>query len=44
LTVEQHIARLGEQLLPIAERFGRVMREAVAALEELRAAPNQSWS
>jgi hypothetical protein len=42
LTVEQHIARLGEQLLPLAERFGQIMREAVIALEGLRAAPNQS--
>ena len=42
LTVELHVARLSEQLLPIAERFGRVMREAVAALERLRMAPNQS--
>ena len=24
LTVEQHIARLGEELLPLAERFGRI--------------------
>jgi hypothetical protein len=42
LTVEQHIARLGEQLLPLAERFGRIMRQALIVLEELRAAPSQS--
>jgi hypothetical protein len=42
LTVEQHIARLGEELMPLAERFGRIMREAVAALEGLRTAADQS--
>ena len=42
LTVEQHIARVGEQLLPLAERFGRIMRQAVIALEELRSAPAPS--
>src|SRR5262249_22883482 len=35
LTVEQHISRLGEQLLPLAERFARTMREAVVGLEGL---------
>jgi hypothetical protein len=42
LTFEQHIARLGEELMPLAERFGRIMREAIAALEGLRTVPNQS--
>jgi hypothetical protein len=42
LTVEQHIARLGEDLLPLAERFGRIMHEAVAALEGLRTVADQS--
>ena len=42
LTVEQHIARLGEQLLPLAERFGRIMRQTVVALEEMRSAPTPS--
>src|SRR5713226_7894932 len=40
--VEQHIARLRENLIPLAERCGRVMREAIAALEVLRAAPSQA--
>ncbi len=40
LTVEQHIARLRESLIPLADRCGRVMREALTALEALRAAPN----
>jgi hypothetical protein len=40
LTVEQHLARLRESLIPLAERCGRVMREAVAALETLCAAPS----
>jgi hypothetical protein len=42
LTVEQHLRRLREELLPLAELFGRVMREALAALEALRAAPSQA--
>src|SRR5258708_7837433 len=41
LTVEQHISRLREGLIPLAERCARVMREALAALEVLRAAPSQ---
>ncbi len=40
LTVEQHLARLREGLIPLAERCGRVMREALAALEGLRAGPS----
>jgi hypothetical protein len=39
LTVEQHIGRLGEQLLPLAERFGGIMRKALIALEDLRGTP-----
>jgi hypothetical protein len=42
LTVEQHIARLGEELMPLAERFGRIMRDTVAALEGLRTVADQS--
>ena len=42
LTVEQHLARLREGLIPLAERCGRVMREALAALETLRAVPSQA--
>jgi hypothetical protein len=40
LTVEQHLQRLRESLLPAAERCGRMMREAITALEALRAAPS----
>jgi hypothetical protein len=29
LTVEQHITRLGEELMPLAERFGRIMRDTL---------------
>ncbi len=42
LTVEQHLARLREGLIPLAERCGRIMREALAALEALRAAPSRA--
>jgi hypothetical protein len=42
LSVEQHLARLREGLIPLAERYGRVMREALAALEALRALPSQA--
>ena len=38
--VEQHLARLREGLIPLAERCGRVMRAALAALEGLRAGPS----
>jgi hypothetical protein len=42
LTVEQHLARLRDELMPLAERSGRVMREALAALEILRAVPSHA--
>jgi hypothetical protein len=42
LTVEQHLAHLREGLIPLAERGGRVMREALASLEMLRDAPSQA--
>ena len=42
LSVEEHLAHLREGLLPLAERCGRVMREALAALDMLRAAPSQA--
>jgi hypothetical protein len=42
LSVEEHLAHLREGLIPLAERCGRVMREALAALETLRAAPNHA--
>jgi hypothetical protein len=42
LSVEDHLAHLREGLVPLAERCGRVMREALAALETLRAAPSQA--
>src|SRR5712671_4042691 len=36
LTVEEYINRLGQDLIPLAERGARVMREALAALEATR--------
>jgi hypothetical protein len=42
LSVEEHLAHLREGLLPLAERCGRVMREALAALDMLRAVPSQA--
>jgi hypothetical protein len=42
LTVEQHLAHLRENLIPLAERCGRVMREMLAVLGALRAAPSQA--
>jgi len=42
LTVEEYINRLGQDLIPLAERCARVMREALAALETLRAAPSSA--
>jgi hypothetical protein len=42
LTVEEYINRLGQDLIPLAERCARVMREALAALETLRAGPSSA--
>jgi len=42
LAVEQHLTQLREGLIPLAERCGRVMREALASLEMLRAAPSRA--
>jgi hypothetical protein len=42
LTVEEHINRLSQDLIPLAERSARVMREALAALESLRAVPSRA--
>jgi hypothetical protein len=42
LSVEEHLTHLREGLLPLAERCGRVMREALGALEMLRGAPSQA--
>ena len=42
LTVEQHLKHLREGLLPVAERCGRVMREALSALESLREVPSEA--
>ncbi len=42
LSVEEHLAHLREDLLPLTERCGRVMREALAALEVLHATPSHS--
>src|SRR5205807_3511955 len=36
LTVEQHLSRIRESLLLLAERCGRVMRDVLGALESLR--------
>jgi hypothetical protein len=40
--VEEYINRLGQDLIPLAERCARVMREALAALETLRAVPSNA--
>jgi hypothetical protein len=40
--VEQHLAHLRESLIPLAERCGRVMREALAVLEALRDRPSEA--
>jgi hypothetical protein len=42
LSVEQHLAHLRQGLIPLAERCGRVMREAIAGLEALRALPSEA--
>jgi hypothetical protein len=42
LTVEEYVKRLGQDLIPLAERCARVMREALAALEATRGAPSQA--
>ncbi len=42
LTVEQHVAHLRERLVPLAERCGRVMTEALASLERLRTGPSET--
>ena len=42
LSVEEHLAHLREGLIPLAERCGRVMREALVALDLLRASPSQA--
>jgi len=42
LTVEEYIKRLGQDLIPLAERCAHVMREALAALEAARGAPSQA--
>ena len=42
LIVEQHLAHLREGLLPLAERCGRAMRDALSALECLRNVPSEA--
>lgn len=42
LSVEEHLAHLREGLIPLAERTGRIMREALATLEGLRTAPSSA--
>ena len=39
-SVERHLRHLREGLLPLAERCGEVIREALAALEAVRARPS----
>ena len=40
VSVEEHINRLSQDLIPLAERCARTMREALAALEMLRSVPS----
>jgi hypothetical protein len=40
LTVEQYINRLGQDLIPLAERCARIMREVLGSPEALSAAPS----
>jgi hypothetical protein len=40
LSVEEHINRLSQDLIPLAERCARIMREALAALQTLRSVPS----
>ena len=40
LSVEEHINRLSQDLIPLAERCARTMRGALAALETLRSVPS----
>ena len=42
LTVEQHLARLREELLPLADPCGRTLSGALAALERLHNAPSEA--
>ncbi len=42
LTVEEHINRLGQDLIPLAERCAWVMSEALPALEAKRSAPSHA--
>src|SRR5271170_2582586 len=42
LTVEQYLTHLREGLLPLSERCGRVIREALASLEVFGAAPSRA--
>ena len=42
--MEEYINRLGQDLIPLAERCSRIMREALAALETLRAGSRSALS
>src|SRR5260370_23832466 len=42
LTVEQHLPHLREDLIPLSEHCRRVIRDALAALGTLLAAPRQA--
>lgn len=40
LTVERYVGRIADELLPLVERFHRMVREALRTLRELRTAPS----
>jgi len=40
LAVEEHVRRLGEQIMPLVERFHRMGREGIEALNRMRQAPS----
>jgi hypothetical protein len=42
LFVEEHLTHFREELIPLAERCGQVMCEALPALETLRAVPSHA--
>lgn len=40
LQVEEYVSRIAESLLPLADRFNRMMRDNLKALREVRTAPS----
>jgi hypothetical protein len=42
LAIDEYINRLGQDLIPLAKRCVRIMREALAVLEMLRAGPSHA--